>query len=79
MKTEIRIVLLPVCDYDRKEHAENIEGHQFTFDSLKQFLESSGSPLTFRMYELTEFMDDANGEYINLDDYWTSWIILINP
>lgn len=62
---EIKIVLMPVKYYERKD-AEGIEDKVIrTLKGLDEDVE---------VYSLSDFMDKCNDEEINLDAYWVSYI-----
>ena len=73
MKTETTIVLLPVCDFDRKTDAEKIENQKFTLDQLRNTLVLP----SYEIYNHSDFMDLCNDQELNIENYWVSYIQLI--
>ena len=71
---KVKIVLLPVDDYDRRKHAEAYENAVFENhdEARKVFGENAG------IYEMTTFMDSCNDQEINLELYWVTYITITN-
>ncbi len=68
MKTEIRILLFPVNDYDRKDDVEVIKNVTWTIAELEQL---SDKVLD---YSLSDFADACNNQEIDLENYWATYI-----
>jgi hypothetical protein len=70
----VRIVLLPVNTYDRRNNAEAYENSVFeTIDEARKVFGDKGE-----IYPLTDFMDMCNDEEFNPDDYWVTYIAIKN-
>ena len=69
---KVRIVLLPIEQYDRRKNAEAYENAVFETheEARKVFGEVAG------ICELTTFMDMCNDQEINLENYWVSYITI---
>jgi hypothetical protein len=71
---KVKIVLLPVEEYDRRKVAEAYENAVFETieDARKVFGENAG------ISQLTTFMDMCNDEELNLEGYWITYITIKN-
>lgn len=69
---KVRIVLLPIEQYDRRKNAEAYENAVFETheEARKIFGEVAG------ICELHTFMDMCNDQEINLEDYWVTYITI---
>jgi hypothetical protein len=68
----IRILVLPVGKYDRRNVAEVIENESFTIEALTEKFEDA------QILELTDFMDLCNNEELNLDGCWISYVNIVS-
>jgi hypothetical protein len=68
----VKIVLLPVEDYDRRKVAEAYENAVFETheDARKVFGEEAG------ISDMSTFMDMCNDQEINLEGYWITYITI---
>ena len=69
---KVKIVLLDVDKYDRKDVAEAYENAVFkTYEEARKiFGEEAG------IYELNTFMEACNDQEINLEQYWLTYITI---
>lgn len=69
---KVRIVLLPIEQYDRRKVAEAYENAVFETheEARKIFGEVAG------ICELTTFMDMCNDQEIELENYWVTYITI---
>jgi hypothetical protein len=69
---KVRIVLLPVDEYDRRKTAEVYENAVFeTYeDARKVFGTNAG------ICDLNTFMESCNDQEINLEQYWLTYITI---
>lgn len=76
------IVLLAVDVFDRHGHADRIENMTFIDSAdMKKFLsEGIDADITGDVlwYELTEFMEECNGQMLELELWWVSYVNLEN-
>ncbi len=68
MKTEIRILLFPVNDYDRKDDVEVIKNVTWTISDLETL---SDNVLD---YSLSDWTDACNDQEVDLENYWLTYI-----
>lgn len=75
LKERLRIVLLPVDTFDRRNDAEAIEDCVFTtvFKMLESLKKNS---MWVKIFTLSDFMDACNDEEICLEGYWVTYIYL---
>jgi hypothetical protein len=73
MSEEIRVLLYPVDNYDRRKDAEFIENNLYSIHLLETLV-----PTDVEVYTLSDFMDGCNNQEINLELYWVSYIRLKN-
>ena len=69
MNTEIRILLIPIDEYDRRGFAENIENNLYDIHQLETAI-----PNDIDIVTLSNFMDLCNNQMIDLEQYWISYI-----
>jgi len=69
MNTEIRILLIPIDEYDRRGFAENIENNLYDIHQLETAI-----PNDIDIVTLSDFMDLCNNQMIDLEQYWISYI-----
>lgn len=69
MNIEIRILLIPIDEYDRKRFAENIENNVYTIEEL-----GTAIPNDIDIVNLSDFMDLCNNQVLDLEQYWISYI-----
>ena len=69
---KVKIVLLPVDEYDRRSTAEAYENAVFKTYKVarKIFGENAG------ICDLTTFMDACNDQELNLELYWLTYITI---
>ncbi len=69
---KVRIVLLPIKEYDRRRTAEAYENAVFEThdDAIKVFGETAG------ICELTTFMEMCNDQELELEKYWITYITI---
>ena len=71
---KVKIVLLPVEEYDRRGTAEAYENA--VFENHEEAYKVLGNDAG--IYELTTFMDACNDQDINLEGYWITYITINN-
>jgi len=69
MNTEIRVLLIPINEYDRRSFAENIENNLYDIHQLETAIPNDVDIVT-----LSNFMDLCNNQMIDLEQYWISYI-----
>lgn len=69
MNIEIRILLIPIDEYDRRSFAENIENNLYDIHQLEKVI-----PKNVDIVTLSNFMDLCNNQMIDLEQYWISYI-----
>ena len=67
----VRILLLPIDNFDRRRHAEMWENASMTAAEVKGITDKGGS-----LFPLTEFMDLCNDQALDLEKFWMSYITL---
>lgn len=67
------IVLLPIEENNRS-NAEHIENT--TYQNIEEFVNNSKCKRSY-VLALTNFMDECNNQDINLENYWISYIHII--
>ena len=67
----VRILLLPIDNFDRRRHAEMWENTSMTAAEAKGITDKGGS-----LFPLTEFMDLCNDQALDLEKFWISYITL---
>lgn len=72
LSKNVRILLFPVSDYDRKRDAEFIENNNYDIHQLEAL------PNDVQVYELSEFMDLCNNEEFVINDYWVTYVNFID-
>jgi threonyl-tRNA synthetase len=73
IEKKIRVLLYPVSSYDRRSDAELIENNAYTLEDLETLI-----PNDVSVYSLTDFMDLCNNQELNLEEYWVSYIRIID-
>lgn len=71
IKTETKVLLLPVEYFDRKKDAEMIENSTWDIHQLEAI-----DPRILD-YNMSDFMDLCNDQEFNIENYWVSYIQLI--
>lgn len=71
MKTELRILLLPVEHFDRRREAEYLENSTLTIHQLEAL------DRNIIDHTLSDFMDLCNDQEFDIENYWVSYIQLI--
>lgn len=69
MNTEIRILLFPINEYDRRRDAELMENNVYDIHQLETAIPNDVDILT-----LSDFMDLCNSQMLDLEQYWISYI-----
>lgn len=69
MNTEIRILLFPINEYDRRRDAELMENNVYNIHQLETAIPNDVDILT-----LSDFMDLCNNQMLDLEQYWISYI-----
>jgi len=72
VQEQIRVLLYPVSNYDRRD-AEHIENNDITINKLETLI-----PNDVGVSKLTDFMDLCNNQELNLEEYWVSYIRIID-
>jgi hypothetical protein len=73
MNIEVRILLIPIDEHDRRGFAEKIESNVYFSSEL-----STAIPNDVNVFSLTDFMDLCNNQEIDLEQYWVSYIWVRN-
>ena len=71
---KVKIVLIPVAEYGRKQLAEAYENA--VFENHVEAQKVFGADAT--IYELTTFMQACNDQEINLEVHWMTYITINN-
>jgi hypothetical protein len=66
---QILVVLLPVDNYSRDDHAEAYENG--VFESREAIFKLWPGAL---VYTLSDFMDECNDQELNMELYWLTYI-----
>lgn len=69
MNTEIRILLFPINEYDRRADAELMENNVYNIHQLETAIPNDVDIVT-----LSDFMDLCNNQMLDLEQYWISYI-----
>ena len=71
---KVKIVLMPIDEYDRRKNAEAYENAVFeTHDEARKVIgEKAG------ICELTTFMEMCNDQELDLEQYWITYITIKN-
>ena len=69
MNTEIRILLFPINEYDRRRDAELMENNVYNIHQLETAIPNDVDIVT-----LSDFMDLCNNQMLDLEQYWISYI-----